>query len=90
MEGASHLDMAYKLVEYAGKGRLKLSSKKELYPGRKQVSRQLENGGRITGDIIGRFDERCQASRSFVPSCCTANQLRPLNLMSRGGGFSAS
>ena len=59
MEGASHLDMAYKLVEYAGKGRLKLSSKKVLHPGRKQIFRQSENGrkGRMIGDIIGSFDE---------------------------------
>lgn len=56
MEDASHLDMAYKLVEYAGKGRLKLSASKVLYPGRKQVFRRIENG-RVTGDTIGRFDE---------------------------------
>jgi nicotinate phosphoribosyltransferase len=56
MEEASHLDMAYKLVEYAGKGRLKLSAKKVLHPGRKQVFRQEEHG-RIVRDVIGRFDE---------------------------------
>lgn len=60
MEGASHLDMAYKLVEYADKGRLKLSTSKVLYPGRKQVFRQIEDG-RMTGDVIGRFDERLPA-----------------------------
>jgi nicotinate phosphoribosyltransferase len=54
---APDLDMAYKLVEYAGKGRLKLSTRKLLYPGRKQVFRQVENGVLI-GDGIGRFDER--------------------------------
>lgn len=56
MEDASHLDMAYKLVEYGGKGRLKLSAGKILYPGRKQVFRQIENG-RMVRDVIGRFDE---------------------------------
>jgi nicotinate phosphoribosyltransferase len=56
MEDAPDLDMAYKLVEYAGKGRLKLSSQKLIYPGRKQVFRQVENG-RMSGDVIGRFDE---------------------------------
>jgi nicotinate phosphoribosyltransferase len=55
-EDAPALDMAYKLVEYAGKGRLKLSTKKVLYPGRKQVFRQCEND-RIVRDVIGRFDE---------------------------------
>jgi len=56
MEDASHLDMAYKLVEYGGKGRLKLSTSKVLYPGRKQVFRQIENG-RMICDVIGRYDE---------------------------------
>jgi nicotinate phosphoribosyltransferase len=56
MEDASHLDMAYKLVEYGSKGRLKLSTSKVLHPGRKQVFRQIEDG-RIIGDVIGRFDE---------------------------------
>ena len=53
---APDLDMAYKLVEYAGKGRLKLSAKKLIYPGRKQVFRQIEDG-QMVGDVIGRFDE---------------------------------
>jgi nicotinate phosphoribosyltransferase len=56
MADAPELDMAYKLVEYAGKGRLKLSTNKLLYPGRKQVFRQVQSG-RMTGDVIGRFDE---------------------------------
>jgi nicotinate phosphoribosyltransferase len=53
---APYLDMAYKLVEYGGKGRLKLSAKKLIYPGRKQVFRQIENE-QMVGDVIGRFDE---------------------------------
>ena len=53
---APDLDMAYKLVEYGGKGRLKLSAKKLLYPGRKQIFRQIENG-QMVRDVIGRFDE---------------------------------
>jgi len=56
MEDAPDLDMAYKLVEYGGKGRLKLSASKVLYPGRKQVFRQYESG-RMSRDVIGRFDE---------------------------------
>ncbi len=56
MADAPELDMAYKLVEYGGKGRLKLSAKKVLYPGRKQVFRHFENQ-RMVGDVIGRFDE---------------------------------
>jgi nicotinate phosphoribosyltransferase len=56
MEDVPDLDMAYKLVEYAGKGRLKLSTKKALHPGRKQVFRQIESG-QMVGDVIGRFGE---------------------------------
>ena len=63
---APELDMAYKLVEYAGKGRLKLSTKKLLYPGRKQVFRQIENG-RMVGDVIGRFDESLAGEQLLKP-----------------------
>ena len=54
---APTLDMVYKLTAYAGKGRLKASSSKETYPGRKQIFRQEENG-RSVRDILARHDER--------------------------------
>jgi nicotinate phosphoribosyltransferase len=63
---APELDMAYKLVEYAGKGRLKLSTKKLLYPGRKQVFRQFGKGTMI-GDVIGRFDESLAGEQLLKP-----------------------
>ncbi len=66
MEDASHLDMAYKLVEYGGKGRLKLSTSKVLYPGRKQVFRQSENA-RVVRDVIGRFDEQLPGKPLLQP-----------------------
>lgn len=53
---APALDIVYKLAEYAGEGRLKLSSGKPILPGRKQVFRR-EKDGRYAGDIIGRADE---------------------------------
>jgi nicotinate phosphoribosyltransferase len=56
-EDAPSLDMAYKLIEYACRPRLKLSTKKVLYPGRKQVFRTIEDG-RMTGDLIARHDEQ--------------------------------
>jgi nicotinate phosphoribosyltransferase len=52
-----YLDLAYKLVEYAGQPRMKLSARKLLYPGRKQIFRHIENG-RMAGDTVGRFEER--------------------------------
>jgi nicotinate phosphoribosyltransferase len=66
MADAPELDMAYKLVEYAAKGRLKLSTKKLLYPGRKQVFRQVEDG-RMAGDVIGRFDETLSGEPLLQP-----------------------
>jgi nicotinate phosphoribosyltransferase len=53
---APSLDIAYKLVEYAGRGRTKLSTGKSLLPGRKQVFR-IEREGVADRDVIGRRDE---------------------------------
>lgn len=53
---APDLDIVYKLCEYAGKGRLKLSSGKSVLPGRKQVFR-LSDNDRDVRDIIARDDE---------------------------------
>lgn len=53
---APSLDIAYKLSEYAGKGRTKLARHKPILPGRKQVFRQ-EESGQATGDMIGKFGE---------------------------------
>ena len=50
------LDIAYKLCEYGGKGRVKLASGKPVLPGRKQVFR-VEVGGRAVRDVIARADE---------------------------------
>jgi nicotinate phosphoribosyltransferase len=53
---APDLDIAYKLAEYAGKGRLKLSTGKPILPGRKQVFR-VEADAVAMRDVIGRSDE---------------------------------
>jgi nicotinate phosphoribosyltransferase len=53
---APSLDMAYKLVAYRGKGRLKLSRGKPILPGRKQLFRRVE-GGIAVGDLIARQGE---------------------------------
>ncbi|MFW6056085.1 MAG: nicotinate phosphoribosyltransferase, partial [Chloroflexota bacterium] len=50
------LDIAYKLAEYAGEGRLKLAKGKPILPGRKQVFRR-ETDRQFVGDTIGRDDE---------------------------------
>ncbi len=55
-QDAPYFDSAYKLVEYSGRGRMKLSKKKSTLPGRKQVFRRIEDGQAI-GDVIARQDE---------------------------------
>jgi len=53
---APALDVAYKLTEYAGSGRMKLSARKATMPGRKQVFRRTVAGAAV-GDVIARRDE---------------------------------
>lgn len=55
-DDAPSLDISYKLTEYAGAGRMKLSPKKVTLPGQKQVFRREEDGV-ATGDLIARWDE---------------------------------
>ncbi len=51
------LDMAYKLVEYDGAPRLKLSAGKQTLVGAKQVWRRRDASGRFAGDRIAAADE---------------------------------
>jgi len=53
---APSLDLVYKLVSYAGRGRMKLSSGKPTLPGQKQVFR-LERNGVATADVIAHYHE---------------------------------
>ena len=45
-------DAVYKLVEYAGEGRIKLSEDKETLPGPKQIYRQRGSAGAIERDVL--------------------------------------
>jgi nicotinate phosphoribosyltransferase len=51
-QGAPALDMAYKLVDYAGEPRRKRSPGKATWPGRKQVFRRRTGEGEWAGDCI--------------------------------------
>ncbi len=53
---APDLDIVYKLCEYDGEGRVKLSANKPVLPGRKQIFR-LSDAGRYARDVIGRAGE---------------------------------
>lgn len=53
------LDCAYKLEEYAGVARRKLSAGKATWPGRKQVWRHYDGHGRMTGDVLStHYDQQ--------------------------------
>jgi len=54
---APALDIVYKLTEFGGEGRVKLSVGKRSLPGRKQIFRNFENDVAV-GDVIARADER--------------------------------
>jgi nicotinate phosphoribosyltransferase len=54
---APALDMAYKLQEYAGRPRRKRSPGKRTWPGAKQVFRERDGGGRLSGDCISLATE---------------------------------
>ncbi len=54
---APYLDMAYKLVEYAGRHVLKTSPGKETWPGQKQVYRLRGPDGRFAQDLLALHDE---------------------------------
>ncbi|MBI2964036.1 MAG: nicotinate phosphoribosyltransferase [Deltaproteobacteria bacterium] len=64
-DDAPYLDMAYKLVEYAGSPRTKLSPGKLILPGRKQVFRRSDEG-RAVGDVIARRDEAIEGRSLLV------------------------
>lgn len=63
---APTLDMVYKLVEYDGVGRVKLSSEKVLYPGPKQVHRR-DKKGILAGDIVGQAGEELPGEPLLLP-----------------------
>jgi len=61
------LDIAYKLTEFAGSGRMKLSTRKETMPGRKQIFRQYAEGVAVR-DIIGRSEETYDGAPLLEPA----------------------
>jgi nicotinate phosphoribosyltransferase len=59
-------DCAYKLVEYAGRPVLKLSTKKQTLPGPKEVFRHRDPGGTYLRDVIARADERSEDGEALL------------------------
>ena len=61
------LDCAYKLQEYAGTPKRKLSEGKATWPGRKQVWRAYDADGRMRGDILSLEGNQQPGEALIVP-----------------------
>lgn len=69
------LDIAYKLCQYAGAGRLKLSTGKPILPGRKQVFRMADKDRDIR-DVIAQADEAMNGRPLLMPVMKNGERLR--------------
>lgn len=72
------LDCAYKLQEYAGRARRKLSEGKATWPGRKQVFRQFDAAGRPSGDLLTLLDDRQDGTPLLQPVMRSGRRIAPL------------
>jgi nicotinate phosphoribosyltransferase len=72
---APSLDAAYKLVAYAGRGRMKLSSGKATVPGRKQVFR-VEDHGEAVRDVVAVFGEVLPGRPLLAPAMRSGQRVR--------------
>jgi nicotinate phosphoribosyltransferase len=72
---APYLDIAYKLTEFAGSGRMKLSAHKSTMPGRKQVFRHYLDGVAV-GDLIALRDETLNGKPLLEPAMRSGKRLR--------------
>jgi nicotinate phosphoribosyltransferase len=73
---APALDVAYKLTEYAGVGRMKLSPGKRTLPGRKQVFRTFREGI-ASGDVIAKHEEELPGAPLLQPVMRDGRRLSP-------------
>src|SRR5215472_452657 len=74
---APSLDCAYKLQEYAGKPRRKLSEGKVTWPGRKQVWRSIGADGRITADVVSLEDDTQAGEPLIAPVMRAGKRVAP-------------
>jgi nicotinate phosphoribosyltransferase len=72
---APSLEIIYKLVEYAGRGRVKLSPGKAVLPGQKQIFR-VERNGVAEHDVLACDDERLEG-RALLQPVMRAGQRLP-------------
>jgi nicotinate phosphoribosyltransferase len=86
---APALDCAYKLQEYAGRPRRKLSEGKATWPGRKQVYRFHRPDGTIAEDVVALVSELCAGEPLLRPVMRAGRRLPDLPDLSRARGHAA-
>ena len=74
---APAFDCAYKLQEYAGKPKRKLSEGKVTWPGRKQVWRAYDSDGRMRGDILSLENDKQPGEALVVPVMRAGKRIAP-------------
>jgi len=74
---APAFDCAYKLQEYAGKPKRKLSEGKVTWPGRKQVWRSTDTDGRMRGDILSLASDTQPGEALVVPVMRAGKRIAP-------------
>ena len=77
-QDAPALDCAYKLQEYAGRARRKLSEGKATWPGRKQVFRRFDGAGRPLGDLLTLADDKPDGTPLLQPVMRGGRCIAPL------------
>jgi nicotinate phosphoribosyltransferase len=73
---APALDIVYKLTEFGGEGRVKLSVGKRSLPGRKQIFRNFEKGIAV-GDVIARAEETLPGTPLLQPVMLAGKRVAP-------------
>jgi nicotinate phosphoribosyltransferase len=74
---APAFDCAYKLQEYAGQPKRKLSEGKVTWPGRKQVWRAYDADGRMRGDILSIENDMQPGEPLVVPVMRAGKRISP-------------
>ena len=70
-------DCAYKLQEYTGTPKRKLSEGKATWPGRKQVWRAYDADGRMRGDILSLENDKQPGEALIVPVMRAGKRIAP-------------
>ena len=86
---APALDCAYKLQEYAGRPRRKLSEGKATWPGRKQVYRFHRPDGTIAEDVVALVSEPCAGEPLLRPVMRAGRRLPDLQDLSQARSHAA-